>query len=470
MSIGHDIALPHERVPHPAVFAILYIPFGALSGFVTVALTFMGSASGLSVSDTSLLGAANLLTSWLKWTWAPMVDVTLSPKRWYVFATMASALGVFAMAAVPLSQATLPLVCTIIALASLINSVVGMSIEAIMAITTTPEEQGRVSGWFQVGNLGGGALGGFIGLLLLTHLPAAWMAGAVMAGAFMACCAALQFVPDVRGHRSESGVAGATWQVCVEVWAMLKTRPGFLSALLCLLPIGTGAAQGVLAQEDIAAYWGAGADEVAFTQGLAALPVIMLGCFTCGWLCKRFHPRTVYAAVGLGLAAVAIGMALTPVTGTIAIPGGAVFGMPTVGVGQVSYLVWSLTYQFGVGVAYAGFTAVVLSAIGDGSAATKYSFFASLSNFPIWWLGLLLGRVADVHLGLGTPATATDGVVAANGFDVWLAGVLPTLHLPPGATTMLFTEAILGVLGVALFALVVQALGKQSPAPQAPGG
>ena len=251
---------------------------------------------------------------------------------------------------------------------------------------------------------------------------------------------------------------------------MLKTRPGFLSALLCLLPIGTGAAQGVLAQEDIAAYWGAGADEVAFTQGLAALPVIMLGCFTCGWLCKRFHPRTVYAAVGLGLAAVAIGMALTPVTGTIAIPGGAVFGMPTVGVGQVSYLVWSLTYQFGVGVAYAGFTAVVLSAIGDGSAATKYSFFASLSNFPIWWLGLLLGRVADVHLGLGTPATATDGVVAANGFDVWLAGVLPTLHLPPGATTMLFTEAILGVLGVALFALVVQALGKQSPAPQAPGG
>ena len=39
--------------------------------------------------------------------------------------------------------------------------------------------------------------------------------------------------------------------------------------------------------------------------------------------------------------------------------------------------------------------ALVLDAMGKGSAATKYNIYASLSNFPIWWLGLLLGRVAD---------------------------------------------------------------------------
>ena len=37
----------------------------------------LASASGISVAETSLLGGANLLSAWLKWTWAPIVDVTL---------------------------------------------------------------------------------------------------------------------------------------------------------------------------------------------------------------------------------------------------------------------------------------------------------------------------------------------------------------------------------------------------------
>jgi hypothetical protein len=46
---------------------------------------------------------------------------------------------------------------------------------------------------------------------------------------------------------------------------------------------------------------------------------------------------------------------------------------------------------------------------------------ASLANFPIWWLGLLLGWMADHH----------------------------------GPAAMLHTEAALGVLGVGLFMLAV---------------
>ncbi len=107
MSIGHDMTAAPMRVPHPVIFTMLYIPFGALSGFVGVALTFMASANGMSVADASLLTGANLLTSWLKWTWAPMVDVTLSPKKWYIFATTCSALGVLGMSALPLTQDTL---------------------------------------------------------------------------------------------------------------------------------------------------------------------------------------------------------------------------------------------------------------------------------------------------------------------------------------------------------------------------
>ena len=39
------------KPPHPAIWAILYIPFGALSGFVQVGLTFMATKHGLSITE-----------------------------------------------------------------------------------------------------------------------------------------------------------------------------------------------------------------------------------------------------------------------------------------------------------------------------------------------------------------------------------------------------------------------------------
>ena len=86
------------------------------------------------------------------------------------------------------------------------------------------------------------------------------------------------------------------------------------------------------------------------------------------------------------------------------------------------YVVWSLVYAFDLGLAYAAFTALVLDVMGGGSAATKYNVYASLSNFPLWWLGLLLGVAADR----------------------W------------GARRMLFTEAAFGVVGVITFAFSVR--------------
>ena len=45
---------PPAPVPHPVVWTILYIPFGALGGFVSVALTFLATRHGLSITEGSL--------------------------------------------------------------------------------------------------------------------------------------------------------------------------------------------------------------------------------------------------------------------------------------------------------------------------------------------------------------------------------------------------------------------------------
>jgi hypothetical protein len=51
----------------------------------------------------------------------------------------------------------------------------------------------------------------------------------------------------------------------------------------------------------------------------------------------------------------------------------------------------TLTYALITGLTYAGFSAVVLEAIGRGAAATKYNVFASLSNIPIAYMTVVDG-------------------------------------------------------------------------------
>jgi hypothetical protein len=85
-------------------------------------------------------------------------------------------------------------------------------------------------------------------------------------------------------------------------------------------------------------------------------------------------------------------------------------------------------YAFVTGLAFSAFTAVVLDAMGHGAGATKYNVFASLANFPIWWVGLALGVAAER----------------------W------------GARNMLFTEATFGVMGVGVFLSVLLRVRRSS--------
>ena len=400
------------RMPHPVVWMILYLPFGALGGYVSVALTNQASDHGISISDAALLIGAQMLMNWLKWLWAPIVDISLTPRAWYVISTLASAVGVVAMSMVPLDNAHLGLLVAIVAAANLINTMVGMSVEAM--IGHAPAHQfGRISAWFQAGNLGGAGFGGGLGLYLLKNLIAPWMSGAIMAALFVACCFFLRYTPVVPASHKGKSVGRAVGGVVKDLGRMVKSRGGLLAAILCFLPIGTGAAAGVLTQDAVAGFWNA-TDEVAWVQGVLAGAVTAVGCFVGGYACERARPQRVYAAFGIFLAIVAVGMAVAPHR-------------------PIDYVVWNLVYSFGVGLTYSAFTAVVLDAMGAGSGATKYNIFASLANFPIWWLGLLLALVADKY----------------------------------GARSMLLTEAALGVIGVVAFAAAILFV-RESRLPERP--
>jgi len=58
---------------------------------------------------------------------------------------------------------------------------------------------------------------------------------------------------------------------------------------------------------------------------------------------------------------------------------------------EAMYIVFTLAYALITGLTYAGFSAVVLEAIGRGAAATKYNVYASLSNIPIAYMTAIDG-------------------------------------------------------------------------------
>jgi MFS family permease len=142
----------------------------------------------------------------------------------------------------------------------------------------------------------------------------------------------------------------------------------------------------------------------------------MVGCLGGGYVCQRINARVAYAIFGAVMAATTAAMAISPFTPEM-------------------YVTYNIAYAFVTGLSYAAFSALVFDAIGhEGHAATKYNGFASLSNTPIWYVGLVLAT-AETHWG------------------------------PSG---MLYTESGLGLLGIAVFAIATMLAPKPAPKSDQP--
>src|SRR5580765_8517861 len=149
-----------HRHTHPSVFGLLNVPFGALGGFLTVTIIALLTAHGVTVGQAAVITGAALVPNYLKFLWAPILDSTLTQKRWYVIGAVGTAIAVFWMGVVPMNAASLGILTVLNVVGNVLASVVGMTTNAIIAYDTPEAEKGRASGWSQAGNLGGGGIGG----------------------------------------------------------------------------------------------------------------------------------------------------------------------------------------------------------------------------------------------------------------------------------------------------------------------
>jgi MFS transporter, PAT family, beta-lactamase induction signal transducer AmpG len=401
-------AAPARRDPHPALFLILMSPFGIATGYTTTTLGFQLGHNGVPAGMVAAMVAATLGPQVIKVLWAPIVDITLTSKWWYIIGAAAEGLAILVCSTSAATQAALPFLTLMVVIASFASTFTSMAGETMMA-SLHDDLKGAASGWGQAGNFAGLGVGGGLGLFLVNHVSQSWVSGAALFALCMACALGLFFVGEPERLHTRPNILLTLVQVLQDVWSMLKSRLGLLCGLIMLLPIGTSAASNLWAA--IAGDWKANADVVSLSQGAVAGVLTAVGCLVGGYACDRLDRKTAYCLFGLVVCISLVAMALSPRTPSM-------------------FIVFTLSYAVITGACYAAYSAVVLEAIGRGAAATKFNLMASIANVPV----LLM----------------TQG-------DGWF-------HDRGGASLMLYGEAACGVLAVLFFAGIVALWPKRAAA------
>jgi MFS transporter, PAT family, beta-lactamase induction signal transducer AmpG len=393
----------------PPLFGVLFIPSGMSQGFVSVVLGYVLSQQGVEVSVIAGLVGLRLLPE----TWAflagPLIDSCLTPVRWYVLSIVGMVFCMAGFGILPLAGAPSPLFGALCLLYGIVSVLSMSAAPAALTLTTTEAVRGACAGWKQSGWLGGLGLGGGGALWLATHAGGLRVAALGSALLYLVCTLPFLIVKVPPAPRGASvGVAGR--QALGSLWKLLRSRPGILAAIAVTLPAGLGAAANLMPA--VAGDWHASADTVATVSGALSGIACIPGCITSGYLCDRFARRTVFMWCALS-AAVAEGVvALAPHT-----PAG--------------FAAIVLVNAAFTGLAYGGVTAVIYDRLESVGAATVNGVLGSLSNVPVVIVTMLIGAV----------------------------------QTRSGSTAMLLTEAGLGVVSVALYAVLAS---RWRPAAMAP--
>lgn len=363
-----------RKTPHPFIYFILFLPFGATSGFVGVTISHFAAKAGMSDSVIAALVAMNLLPHTWKFLWAPVVDTLWNGRGWYISTNLLSSLAIIALGLVPITPENVDLLTAIIFVNGLSTTFVGMCTESLMAHLTPLSDRGRAASFSQAGNVGGSFVGG-VGLSIAERTHSQFIPALVIGLGLLACSGALLTVDAPPKTKSE-GLGAAFRDVGKDIWSIVASRSGVFAVVLCFVPIGSGAASNLFAA--MAKDWHASVDVVGFSNGIGSGIGAIVGCLLGGKLSDLMSRRNAYAAGGVILALFTFGMAMAPRN-------------------AIAYLIFVFLYNVGVGICYSTFTAFVLDIIGKGAAATKYNVFASLANIPIYAMGRLDGIISDRH-------------------------------------------------------------------------
>jgi len=386
------------RPPSPVVFFFLVMPYGISNGFILVTLPYVLTQAGLSVGEAATITALGLSASVWAFLWGPMVDLTLSLRRWHLIGVCIAATTILLISTLPLRAGAV--LTWAVFVSQVATTWISLPAVGLIAHTASEQQKGRAAGWYQAGNLGGAGLGGGVGVWLASNVsfPAASAAvGAIM----LACTMALWFVPDVRPVAHQRLVARMR-EVGRNFRDMLTNPAALLVIALVTSPIGAGAASNLWSA--MANDWSASAEVVAGYTGFLSGLVSAAGCVLGGVLADRVGRWRAFFGAGAFMALVALVLAAAPRTPT-------------------TYAAGVLTYALATGLAFAAYSTLVLFAVGRGAASTKYAILNSLGNVPVVYMTAFDGWAHDRWGAAGmlrAEAALSAAAIVVGIVAVWL--------------------------------------------------
>jgi MFS transporter, PAT family, beta-lactamase induction signal transducer AmpG len=393
--------------PHPFAFFVLILPYGASFGYVAIALPYIATHHGVSAEAAGAVVAAAFGPHAIKFLWAPVVDTTLTKKAWYLIALAMVIAGTIASAALRIAPDTMALLTTIVVASQVGLTLLGMAVENFLAYNVPVAEKGIAAGWYQAGSLAGNGLGGGLALWLSERLSQGWMVGSVLGAIMLLSAIPLRWLDEP--GRAAASLGAAIRHLGADLKGIAVSRAGVLGVLVCLAPVGAGAAAYYFGP--IADAWHTPLDTVALVTGALTGVVAALGAMGGGWLADRMNRKLAYC-VGGGLTAVS---------------GAAMAALPHT---ETAYVIFALLYAAFQGAAMAAFSAFVLETIGLGAAATKYNILASISNFAIKYMIRLDGAF---HTRYGTNGLLYGDALATFASILALLVIVALLGRPRSA-------------------------------------
>jgi len=351
-----------RQAPAPWHFGILNLSHGVVTAGITgTLLAYLLRQQGLTphaiANESSLL----ILPGTLFFLWSPITDFLLRRRTWLLLASAVASVAV--MFALQMESYASRGAVTLLFTASCLILLASAALGGLVASLMRPEQRTRVGCFLQAGNLGGGAIGGGILLMMAPHVSK-FTLGAAAAAAVMAPALLVLLLHEPPLAKIDTGFA-AQMSIMGREFKKTFLRLSALPAVLLLVsPLGSGGAMGILSS--IAKDYGVSGNQVAWTNGIAGGLLTLAGALGMSLMPARFDIRIAYAVTGLVNAAVL-----------------AVFcvGTPR----PWMYLLGSGLFLFTVGACWAMYSALVLKIVGapGRSGSGRYAIGVSVANLPV---------------------------------------------------------------------------------------
>lgn len=359
----------------PWLFFFLILPAGISVGFACVTLPFILSKHSFSIAAIGSLTAIGTSANLWRFVWAPLVDTTFSLKKWHLMSTVVSGLSILGFLFIPLQHSSYALLIGLTFVSQIASTFIMSPSSAYLAKIVSPGLKGRAAGWFQAGNLGGMGLGGGAGIWLYENVNYT-ASTIVLAAASLLCLFALLKLPDSPAIREQT-FRNQLIQTGREVKDLIKSRVAVFTIFLIVTPIGSGAAGNLWSS--VSSDWHVSADMVALVTGSLSGVISIAGCIVGGWLADKRNRWWSYLGGSLLMVTVTLCMMQLPFD-------------------SLHYSGGVIAYAFATGIVNAGFSALLMFAIGNkGMASTKYALLSSLGNLPVVYMTAIDGWAHDAY-------------------------------------------------------------------------